>query len=135
MIPNSIDNPRSHLNRKIFLYLQKHDLISMLAEERADDTLFSSRYFAEILISRGWVRREDYYQALAKVLRLDLFDPKRDKVELELISDELYEQYIAYKFLPISRSTNDTDCIETAQKREREKVPGCGGVDRGSKED
>ena len=114
MIPNSMDNPRSHLNRKIFLYLQKHELLSIPTEEQVDDALFASRYFPEILISRGWVRRADYYKTLSRILRLDLFDPKRDKVEFELISDELYEQYIAYKFLPISRSKNDTISILTS---------------------
>lgn len=114
MIPNSLDNPRSHLNRKIFLYLQKYDLISIPADEHADDALFTSRYFAEILISRGWVRRGDYYKTLSKVLRLDLFDAKADKVELDLMSEALYEQYIAYKFLPISRSKSDTVSVITS---------------------
>jgi cellulose synthase/poly-beta-1,6-N-acetylglucosamine synthase-like glycosyltransferase len=114
MISNLLDNPRNQLHRRIFLSLQKNNLISIPSEERIDDALFTSNYFAEILTSRGWVKRADYYQTLSEILRLDLFDPRKDKVNLELISNTLYEEYKTFKFLPISRSSNNTVSIITS---------------------
>ena len=43
-----------------------------------------------------------------------MFDPRKDKVNLELISNTLYEEYKSYKFLPISRSSNNTVSIITS---------------------
>ena len=110
----SVDNPRTHLNRRIFLSLQENNLISLPPEVRIDDALYMSKYFAEILISRGWVKRADYYKTLSNILNLDLFDPNKDTVQLELIGDKFYEEYKTYKFLPISCSSNGTVSIITS---------------------
>jgi cellulose synthase/poly-beta-1,6-N-acetylglucosamine synthase-like glycosyltransferase len=112
MLSNYYNTPRAHLHRKVYYSLLQKDLISFPLET-TDDALFTSEYFAEILISRGWVRRIDYYQTLSEILNLDLFDPNRAKFDLSLSVDSLYAEYKRYSFLPISQSANGTVAIIT----------------------
>ena len=112
MLSNYYNTPSAHLHRKVYYSLLQKDLISFPLET-TDDALFTSEYFAEILISRGWVRRIDYYQTLSEILNIDLFDHNRAKFDLSLSVDSLYAEYKRYSFLPISQSANGTVAIIT----------------------
>ena len=114
-MPIKLASPsKFHLHRRIFDQLKIKGLFAYgFNPLEIDQKILKKEDFPEILFSNGWVNHIDYYQALSEVLNMQMFYPKEEYIQFDLIDPNLYDNYKDFSFAPVSASSGITNIITT----------------------